>query len=171
MYPIYLLLNICSFLLIGSDFQTSTKDSYRCMPCGRDCDTPLYSVPGNCSSCHMTLVKASTIYFKNTAPNQICDYLQKHPTTIVLDVRTKDEFEGKADPNFGSLKKAINIPVQQLTASTASIAQYKNKEILVYCSHGHRSEQAAYLLNQAGFSKVTNMLGGMSMVTSKSCKN
>ncbi len=67
--------------------------------------------------------------------------------------------------------QAINISIQDLPAKIASIEQYKYSEILVYCSHGHRSEQAAYLLNQSGFKKVTNMLGGMSVVPNSTCKN
>jgi rhodanese-related sulfurtransferase len=43
------------------------------------------------------------------------------------------------------------------------LAKYKNKEIIVYCSHSHRSPGASYMLSQNGFKKVTNMQGGMSV--------
>ena len=154
-----------------TDLQANKNVQYRCLPCGRACDKTLQGSSGTCNSCHMELVKANTVYFNNTSPNQICSFLKQHPKTIIIDVRTKGEFEGKADPNFGSLKKAINISIQDLPAKIASIEQYKYSEILVYCSHGHRSEQAAYLLNQSGFKKVTNMLGGMSVVPNSTCKN
>jgi len=46
----------------------------------------------------------------------------------------------------------------------------KKKEIIVYCSHAHRSAQASYLLTQNGFHKVINMSGGVSVMTDSSYK-
>ena len=119
----------------------------------------------------MPLVPASTIKFRQVAPADICDYIAKHPTSILLDVRTKEEFEGTVNPNYGTLKGAINIPIQHLSRRLAELEIYKTKEILVFCSHSHRSPQAAYLLNQHGFNKVLNMFGGMSVLEDPTCKN
>ena len=47
----------------------------------------------------------------------------------------------------------------------------KKKEIIVYCSHSHRSPRASYMLTQNGFKKVTNMLGGMSVWKEQVKKN
>jgi rhodanese-related sulfurtransferase len=77
---------------------------------------------------------------------------------------------GKANPDFGTLKDAINIPIQELPQRLAELEKYKGKEILVFCSHSHRSPQAAYLLRQQGFDKVVNMAGGMSVLQDGSCK-
>jgi rhodanese-related sulfurtransferase len=150
--------------------QGSVAVAYRCLPCGRDCDNKIYDKGGACPSCNMELVKKSTVTFKNIPASQICDYIKKHPTAVLLDVRTKEEFEGKANPNFGGLKNAINVPIQELGSKISSISHLKNKEILVFCSHSHRSPQASYMLTQNGFTNVTNMLGGMSVVTDNSCK-
>jgi rhodanese-related sulfurtransferase len=117
----------------------------------------------------MPLVKKSTIHFKTIAPSAICTYISSHPDVVLLDVRTKEEFEGKADPNFGTLKNAINIPIQELESKLPSINQLKNKDIIVFCSHSHRSPRASYLLNQNGFTKVTNLAGGMSVMNDKRC--
>jgi rhodanese-related sulfurtransferase len=117
----------------------------------------------------MDLVLQTTIHFKHIQPNEICGYIKKHPAVILLDVRTKEEFEGKASPNFGTLKNAINIPIQQLKEKMATIAHLKNKEIIVYCSHSHRSPQASYMLTQQGFTDITNLDGGMSEVKDKIC--
>ncbi len=43
--------------------------------------------------------------FKSIQPSEICSYLKEHPNTVLLDVRTKEEFEGKSNPNFGTLRK------------------------------------------------------------------
>jgi rhodanese-related sulfurtransferase/DNA-directed RNA polymerase subunit RPC12/RpoP len=156
----------------GQAAQKTTKkhqEQYQCTPCGNDCDKEKYDEAGKCRHCQMTLVKSSTVTFKNIKPADICNYIKQHPDVVLLDVRTKDEFDGKANPNFGTIKNAVNIPVQELPARIEEIYSMKNKEILVYCSHSHRSPQASYILTQNGFNRVTNMLGGMSVMTDKSC--
>ncbi|MBS7788189.1 rhodanese-like domain-containing protein [Flavobacterium sp. CYK-55] len=150
--------------------QKNTKTLYQCLPCGLDCDHQTYNKPGVCKDCNMKLVKASSIKFKNITPQKVCAYIAKHPKTILLDVRTAKEYQGKADPDFGSLKNAINIPIQELEKRIKELKRYQKNEILVYCSHSHRSPQAAYLLNQYGFVRVLNLSGGMSELQNGSCK-
>jgi len=144
--------------------------NYKCLPCGLDCDKEVFTKPGTCTKCKMELVPAASITFKNLETNKVCDYIKTHPKTILLDVRTKEEFEGTADPNFGSLKNAINIPVDDLKTRLNELEKYKNSEILVYCSHSHRSPRASYLLTQNGFNNVINLSGGMSELKDKACK-
>ena len=139
------------------------------MPCGRDCDNDVYDKPGKCPHCQMDLVEKSTVHFKTIQPSMLCQYIADHPNVVLLDVRTKEEFEGKADPNYGTLKNAINVPVQELEKNISTLAPYKDKEIIVYCSHSHRSPRACYILTQNGFSNVTNMAGGMSVMKDNSC--
>lgn len=146
------------------------QEVYQCMPCGSDCDATTYTEAGKCPHCGMQLVKKSTVNFKTVEPSAICNYIKEHPNAVLLDVRTKDEYEGKANPNFGTLKNAINIPVQELESKLATIADLKNKEVVVFCSHSRRSPRASYILTQNGFTNVTNMNGGMSAVTDKDCK-
>lgn len=117
----------------------------------------------------MDLVAASSITFKTVAGDAICSYIESHPGAIILDVRTREEFEGKADPDFGTLKRAINIPVQELGQRILELRPYRKREIIVYCSHSHRSAEASYLLTQHGFKHVVNMAGGMSVVGHNDC--
>lgn len=160
-----------TFIFTASNAQkASTGEAYQCLPCGRDCDNKVYSKSGTCASCGMELVKKATAALKNIPASQICDYIKQHPNAVLLDVRTKEEFEGKANPNFGTLKNAINVPIQELGSKMSSLNHLKNKEVLVFCSHSHRSPQASYMLMQNGFTNVTNMSGGMSVVTDNSCK-
>jgi rhodanese-related sulfurtransferase len=161
-----LLFVFCFSLFSASE---NTNGEYKCLPCGLDCDKAVFDKAGKCSKCQMELVKSSSITFKSIKPNSICAYIKSHPKTILLDVRTKEEFEGKADPDFGTLKKAINIPIQELESRISEISRYKNQEIIVYCSHSHRSPQASYLLTQNGFKDIINMSGGMSRLTDKNC--
>jgi rhodanese-related sulfurtransferase len=165
----------CLFIHANSSAQNKAKktmalsDKYQCIPCGHDCDKETIDHPGTCSSCNMPLVKVSSITFHTIQPSAICNYIKQHPDVVLLDVRTKAEYEGTANPDFGTLKNAVNIPIQELATRLPEIAKLKNKDIIVFCSHSHRSPQASYLLTQNGFSKVTNMAGGMSMLKDRSC--
>ena len=135
-----------------------------CLPCGYGCDNLVYKESGFCAQCNMPLVNKATIFFKNIEPAEICSFIKKRgkQKVVLLDVRTNEEFTGNAPDKFGRLDGAINIPVQELASRIKELNQYKNKDILVYCSHSHRSPRASYLLTQNGFNKVTNMLYGMS---------
>jgi rhodanese-related sulfurtransferase/DNA-directed RNA polymerase subunit RPC12/RpoP len=139
-------------------------DTFVCMPCGQSCDSTQYSKAGTCSHCNMQLVKKATAKIDHIDPDSLCKYIanNKLSNTILLDVRTSAEFAGTAEEKFGRLTGAINIPVQELVSRISSLDQYKNSHIIVYCSHSHRSPMATYLLKQHGFTKVKNMLYGMS---------
>ena len=171
MKPTILLLLFATLLCSTPvEAQIADKDIYRCLPCGNNCDKAEYKSGGKCTDCEMQLVLASTINFSEVTTAGVCDYISRHPKTVLLDVRTKAEFEGSANPNFGTLKGAINIPIQELTQRISELKMYKEREILVFCSHSHRSPQAAYLLTQHGFNKVVNMAEGMSALHDVSCK-
>lgn len=67
---------------------------------------------------------------------------------FLVDVRTPGEFAS------GSVKGAVNIPLDRLAGS---LAQFKGKEnIVVFCRSGNRSSQAKNFLSQNGFKDVVN---------------
>lgn len=67
---------------------------------------------------------------------------------FLVDVRTPGEFAS------GSVKGAVNIPLDQLPAQ---LAKFKNKkQIIVFCRSGGRSTQAKAILNKNGFMNVMN---------------
>lgn len=158
-----------TFIATLFSFHSSNTEVYCCMPCGSECDKLELTTAGTCAHCQMPLVKKSTIKFKSIAASDICEYIKKNPSVVLLDVRTREEFAGKAEPNFGSLINAINIPIQELEQRLTEIKHLRKKEIIVYCSHSRRSPRASYLLNQNGFKKITNMEGGMSVLADKDC--
>ncbi len=154
------------FLAFTSEKTSSDgQDIYICLPCGADCDSMKHKGPGTCDHCNMALVKWSTIRHQNIAPGELCSFITKQGTgnVLLLDVRTVAEFEGKAEDKFGRLKNAVNIPIQELEARMNELSNWKDKQVVVYCSHSHRSPKASYMLSQNGFRNVTNMLGGMSV--------
>ncbi len=74
----------------------------------------------------------------------------------LIDVRSKGEFAS------GSLKNAINIPLNEISSKVKSL---KNKEnIVVFCRSGMRSKQAQSILKQAG---ITNVFNGGSLQNMK----
>lgn len=67
---------------------------------------------------------------------------------FLVDVRTPQEFSD------GSAKGAINIPLDQVQKQ---LEKFKNKKhIIVFCRSGNRSSQAKSILQQNGFTNVTN---------------
>jgi phage shock protein E len=76
---------------------------------------------------------------------------------LVVDVRSPSEYAS------GHLDKAINIPVDELDGRLAeldaALGGDRSKKIAVYCASGRRSDSARALLQQAGFSAVTNAGG------------
>lgn len=68
--------------------------------------------------------------------------------TFLVDVRSKNEFAS------GSVKGAVNIPLDQLSNQ---LSKFKNKKnIVVFCASGMRSASAKNVLNRNGFDQVTN---------------
>ncbi|MCM3654467.1 rhodanese-like domain-containing protein [Metabacillus litoralis] len=72
-----------------------------------------------------------------------------------VDVRTPGEFKGNHIRGFK------NIPLHQL-AQKAAKELSKEKEVIVICQSGMRSQQASKILKKLGFTNVTNVKGGMS---------
>jgi len=72
---------------------------------------------------------------------------------LILDVRTPDEF------NSGHIENAILLPYSDLFESARSIITDKNTIILIYCRSGMRSNVAAWLLYELGFTRVYDFGG------------
>lgn len=78
--------------------------------------------------------------------------LNKYPDALLIDVRTKEEFE------TGHIPDATNMPVDQLRDILASLDT--SKPLIVYCAVGQRGYLAQRILNQHGFKDVMNLSGG-----------
>ncbi len=79
------------------------------------------------------------------------------PDVVFLDVRTRGEYAHRR------IAQALNIPLDELLLRYNELDA--EKEIIVLCEHGIRSQSAAGLLIQLGFMQVVNMVGGMSRWT------
>ncbi len=74
---------------------------------------------------------------------------------LLLDVREPDEFATEHAPT------AQLIPLEQFSARMQEVAAYKDKPVIVMCRTGRRSAKAAQLLQDAGFSQVSSVEGGI----------
>ncbi|WP_373599360.1 rhodanese-like domain-containing protein [Paraclostridium bifermentans] len=79
----------------------------------------------------------------------------KDKNTLLIDIRTEEEFEEK------KIENAINIPLQNLMYNIDDISDYKDKNIIVYCRSGHRSITACNLLELEGFKNIYNLEKGI----------
>jgi rhodanese-related sulfurtransferase len=77
--------------------------------------------------------------------------------TLVLDVRTAEEFIGEQ----GHIDGAMNIAVEQLPARLHELADYTQRPIALVCRTDMRSAKAAILLAKQGFHDVHVVRGGM----------
>ena len=78
----------------------------------------------------------------------------KNKNKQFVDVRTQGEYKGYHIPGFK------NIPLHQLSQKAGELS--KEKEVVVICQSGMRSQKASKTLKKLGFANVTNVKGGVS---------
>jgi rhodanese-related sulfurtransferase len=102
-------------------------------------------------SCSHNAANAQT----KLSPDDFELMLQKEPAAQLLDVRTPEEFKS------GYISGAKNLDYYDDNFAQQIAKLDKTKPVMVYCAKGGRSASAAEQLNQAGFSKVYDLTGGM----------
>jgi rhodanese-related sulfurtransferase len=78
----------------------------------------------------------------------------KNSNKQFIDVRTQAEYKGN------HIREFKNIPLHELNAKVSDLS--KDKEVVVICQSGMRSNKACKVLKKHGFNQVTNVKGGMS---------
>ena len=90
--------------------------------------------------------------------NQL-DWSNKSSTkksNVIIDVRTPEEFYE------GFIKNAINLNIYESSDFVEKIRSFSiNNEYFIYCKSGGRSSAACKIMNQLGFNKVYNLVGGI----------
>jgi rhodanese-related sulfurtransferase len=81
--------------------------------------------------------------------------LLRDPTSDVflLDVREDDEREAAA------IQPSVHIPMNDVPSRIGEIPTDRN--VVVYCHHGGRSMMVAGYLEGQGYTRVTNLVGGI----------
>lgn len=91
--------------------------------------------------------------FKQISHDEAKQIIAENPGAIILDVRTKEEYEKKHIPN------ALNVPIDDLRAGDFSALPDKNKIILAYCWTGRRAEDSLKILFDNGYKNIYNFGG------------
>ena len=76
--------------------------------------------------------------------------------TVVLDVRTEEEYYGP----LGHINGSILIPINELEDRIDELNDYKENTIYVVCRSGNRSGFGKDILNENNFTAI-NVDGGM----------
>lgn len=92
---------------------------------------------------------------KNVNADEAYNLINENKNMIILDVRTKGEFES------GHIPKAKNIPVQQLSTRVKELEKYKDTPILVHCASGGRSPSAVKALVNNNFTQIYHLNRGL----------
>ncbi|WP_097028474.1 rhodanese-like domain-containing protein [Clostridium peptidivorans] len=119
----------------------------------------LIGLISGCSSKNSKATKESSTSsekasFNNITPEEANKRLESEKGIILLDVRTKEEYES------GHIKGSMLIPVDNLKAEAENKLKDKDSPIFVYCRSGNRSVTAANILVNLGYKNVHN-LGGI----------
>jgi rhodanese-related sulfurtransferase len=103
---------------------------------------------------------------QNITAEQAKEILDSDSSVVYIDVRTEGEFMSGHVPNALNIPVALPDPMTQRMQVnpefTKVVAAHfsKDKQIIVGCQMGGRSQAAAQLLGQEGFQNVSNMQGG-----------
>ena len=88
------------------------------------------------------------------SPQELKERMDKGEAPMLIDVREPDERE---EFNIGGEL----IPLGTLGDRIEDLEEHKNTEIVLYCRSGGRSGMATQMLEQAGFTQVFNLKGGI----------
>ncbi len=119
----------------------------------------------------LAVVAAGWFWFEGTwdrrlftaGPGRVCcnlsaaeanAWLEQHPETQVLDVRSAREFAG------GALPGAVNLSIGEDDFETKVSVLDRNRPVLVYCAGGYRSRRAVEKLKQLDFIHIRHLHRG-----------
>lgn len=102
--------------------------------------------------------------YKRISMDEAKTLMEKEEGYILLDVRTKGEYES------GYIPGAINIPLSDIDEKIISSLPDKSQMILVYCRSGNRSREASDKLSKLGYSNVLE-IGGINAWKGEIVKN
>ena len=122
-----------------------------------------------CLALFILILSSSCIFskgegYKRISMDEAKTLMEKEEGYILLDVRTKGEYES------GYIPGAINIPLSDIDEKIISFHPDKSQMILVYCRSGNRSREASDKLSKLGYSNVLE-IGGINAWKGEIVKN
>lgn len=91
---------------------------------------------------------------KDITPEEAKERLDSDEAIILVDVRTKEEFDS------GHIEGAVLLPVDQIQKNAAEVFPDKDAVYFVYCRSGSRSGAATAMMVDLGYQNVFD-LGGI----------
>ena len=88
-------------------------------------------------------------------PQELVARMAAEAPPVVLDVRTPQEYEA------GHVPGAINMPHKALPDRLAEVLSFRDREVVLYCERGKRSDMARAVLLEAGFASIQHLQGHM----------
>jgi rhodanese-related sulfurtransferase len=101
------------------------------------------------------IVQEAKAAINEVSIDEVKKMMENREEIILLDVRDREEYE------TGHLPGAINISRGSLDFKVHLIIPDKNRKIIVYCGLDLRSPLATKSLNDLGYKKAVNMIGGL----------
>ena len=92
---------------------------------------------------------------ESITPAELAAALRSPTPPRLLDVREP------AEHAIAALPGALLIPLGQLPARASELASWRAADVVVCCHHGIRSQHAIGFLQQAGFTRLRNLSGGI----------
>ena len=122
-----------------------------------------------CLALFILILSSSCIFskgegYKRISMDEAKTLMEKEEGYILLDVRTKGEYES------GYIPGAINIPISDIDEKIISFLPDKSQMILVYCRSGNRSREASDKLSKLGYTNILE-IGGINAWKGEIVKN
>ena len=89
------------------------------------------------------------------SPTELAARLRSPAPPHLVDVREAEEHA------FCALNGSKLLPLNELGERLDELGAWKDEEIVVYCHHGVRSAHAIAFLRGQGFTRLTNLSGGI----------
>ena len=89
------------------------------------------------------------------APAALMEHITAGTAPVILDVRSKSEFDR------GHLPGAVHLPFWRVSRRWRELAQVREHPIVIYCGHGPRAHIAGAALTGRGFTKIAYLEGHM----------
>jgi UPF0176 protein len=91
-------------------------------------------------------------------PEELLELYEKNEDFVILDARNLYEAE------IGKFKNALIPPIdnfREFPKFAENLEEYKDKNVVTYCTGGIRCEKASAYLREQGFAKVRQLHGGI----------
>jgi rhodanese-related sulfurtransferase len=100
--------------------------------------------------------EALVAYTPQTSGSAVTRWIGEPDAPFVLDVRTPGEWQQR------HIEGSTNIPLSRLAERLNDVP--RNRPVIAMCAGGYRSSIAASVLRRAGYTRVSELTGGMAAV-------